>query len=137
MSKFRVGAIVSAYFTIPAKNEQDAREFTYDKFPTETEMCLADGTPVRIFFNVDDVPTIESLDLMDTSNNHCKYLVEKINKAWNEKQMDFVKIVRALAERDNEQTILAQKNERKACHDYCQHIADNEDLVTILSYCRM
>lgn len=137
MSKFRVGAIVSAYFTIPAKNEQDAREFTYDKFPTETEMCLADGTPVRICFNVDDIPNVESLDLMDTSNNHCKFLVEQINKAFNEKQKDFVKIVRVLAERDNEETILAKQNPREACHDYCQYIADNEDLRTILSYCRM
>ena len=137
MSRFNIGAILTAYYEIPAQSKDDAREWAYSQFPTETTIELEDGTPIKIHFSVDDVHTITSIDLMDTSNNHCKYLVERINVAYYEKPAEFLKIVRFLAERDNEETILALRDNRKACHDYCQHIADNEDLRTILSYCRM
>lgn len=80
---------------------------------------------------------VKCYDLMDTSNNHTPELVERINKAFREKPDTMLEIVRFLAKRDNEETILAKQYSRDACHDYCQYVADNEDLVTILSYCRM
>lgn len=86
-------------------------------------------------FKEDEKP--EASDLMNCTNNHDEQLVECINKAWKEKPEEVYKIVRFLAERDNEETILALQNKREACHDYCQNIADDKDLDVILCYCKM
>lgn len=76
-------------------------------------------------------------DVMDCTNNHYAFLVTKINQAYKEKQEDFYNIVRLLAERDERHDILSKSTIFDVCHDYCQHIADNTDLETILFYCRV
>lgn len=111
---------------------------TYDgkKVYLSREECLLDNTKdIQIVGFDDDEPA--SADLMDTSNNHDPALVELINKAYREKPKDVWKIVRFLAERDSEFAILSKVDPRNACHDYCQHIADDKDLDTILNYCKI
>lgn len=105
-----------------------------DGFRTRKECEDANKVEV-VKFKEDDAPA--RTDLMDTSNNHTPELVERINKAYEEKPDAMLEIVRFLAKRDNEETILAKQDGRDACHDYCQHCADDADLLTILSYCRM
>jgi hypothetical protein len=75
--------------------------------------------------------------VMDCTNNHYAFLVTKINQAYKEKQEDFYNIVRLLAERDERHDILSKSTIFDVCHDYCQNIADNTDLETILFYCRV
>lgn len=141
MSRFNIGAVLTAYYEIPAQSKDDAREWAYSQFPTETEITLADGTPIKIHFSVDDVHTITSIDLMDTSNNHDAELVKRINKAWDEKQKAFVSIVGFLAKQQISEWAYPEYHAKlssfERCREYCQCFADNNDLETILSYCRM
>lgn len=126
------------------------REFCYhddDSFIRKLAYWVADFTyecplfPVDVFFLYDDADVIcfkdDSDEIMDCSNNHSPRLVAAINTAYRNKQEDLIKIVRTLAERDNEETILAKLNPYDMCHEYCQFVADNHDLETILCYCRM
>ena len=96
-------------------------------YPEDAYFLWSDYT----WTNYEDDP----VEVMDATNNHSLLLVKKINKAYSEKPLDFLKIVRFLAERDNEQTILAKCDTYMACHDYCQYVADDADLATIIAYC--
>ena len=79
----------------------------------------------------------EDCEVMDCTNSHSPRLVTAINKAYKEKREDFYNIVRLLAERDGRHDVLTENGNFDACHLYCQDIADNADLETILCYCRM
>ena len=133
MKLFEVKVVATLVFpNIVAESADDAIEKAVNTLPCE----IKNGAGAVCFLSADDAQA-ECWDLMDTSNNHRAELVDSINKAWNEKTNDFFAIVRFLAERDSEDTILAKTDPRTACHDYCQYIADDIDLETILSYCRM
>ena len=133
MKLFEVKGVATLVFpNIVAESADDAIEKAVNTLPCE----IKNGAGAVCFLSADDAQA-ECWDLMDTSNNHRAELVDSINKAWNEKTNDFFAIVRFLAERDSEDAILAKTDPRTACHDYCQYVADDIDLETILSYCRM
>lgn len=133
MKLFEVKVMTTLVFpNIGAERADDAIVKAVNSLPCE----IKNGAGAICFLSVDDAQAT-CWDLMDTSNNHTPELVERINKAFEEKPDTMLEIVRFLAKRDNEETILAKQYSRDACHDYCQYVADDEDLVTILSYCRM
>jgi hypothetical protein len=79
--------------------------------------------------------------IMDCTNNHDAELVKRINKAYHAQPFRFIRIVDLLIGRDYREFV-AKVGERPKPGDfgyiskYCQLIADNKDLETILSYCR-
>lgn len=137
MKRFEITAILTARFVVDAKNEEEARLMALN-MPSETEWELAvENAPTRIYFEVDDIPSVRCCDLMDASNGHNSVLVSRINKAWCTRPDAFDDIVRFLATSEGEDTIMAKTSAYTRCHDYCQYCADDTDLRTIISYCRV
>ena len=133
MKRFEVKVIATLVFpNVEAEQKDAAIVKVLNKLPK----TLENGAGVLCGINVDDVMA-DCYDLMDTTNNHDAGLAERINKAWDEKNKDFISVVDFLADFYNEQDILALRDARKRCHDFCQYVADDEDLKTILSHCRM
>jgi aspartyl aminopeptidase len=139
MKRFEVKAICTMVFPdIFANNKHDAIQEVINKLPTNVEK---DGV-LKCAVIVDDVKA-ECYDLMDTSNNHNAELVERINRAYEENKEDFVHIVKFLADRDSHvivgitNRLPRSLDERTLCYTYCQNVADDQDLETILCYCRM
>ena len=137
MKTFEVHAIVSMVFPgVKANSPDEAIARTAEKIPV-TIAGKECGTICAI--TIDDI-SAKSYDLMDASNNHDPDLVEHINSAYNEKPEEFAKIVDLLARRDIDEWQNPEfyaKGVWARCHEYCQTIADNCDLRTILSYCRL
>lgn len=79
--------------------------------------------------------------IMNCTNNHDAELVKRINTAYAAHQISFLRIVECLIERDYIE-YMEKVGERpmlgclSTISTYCQLIADNKDLETILSYCR-
>lgn len=120
---------------VEAKTKGDAIQSVINKLPTNVEK---DGV-LKCAVILDDA-SAECYDLMDASNNHDPDLVERVNSAYNEKPEEFAKIVDLLAQRDIDERLNPEfyaKGVWARCHEYCQNIADNSDLRTILSYCRL
>lgn len=82
---------------------------------------------------VTDVEDI--IPIMDTSNNHNKELVNKINKAYFANRSEFESIVALLMARDKAEC--EEKDVNKDVHLYLMRVADDEDLVCILKYLRV
>lgn len=142
MRKYDIGAIMSAYYNIPAKGKEDAREWAYKSFPKETEITLTDGTPIKIYFHVDDVHTVEARGIMDEDINHLnKDLIRRINNAYDIRRDDFNNIVFLLIQRDYAEFESIANREPNDSEDdiicYCNHIAGNKELEIILNYCKM
>jgi hypothetical protein len=139
MKRFEVKAICTMVFPdVEAKTKSEAIQLVINKLPTNVEK---DGV-LKCAVILDDVQA-KCYDLMDTSNNHNSELVKKINIAYEENKEDFVQVVKFLAERDSlvivgiTNRLPHSLDERTLCHTYCQNVADDQDLITILSYCRI
>lgn len=101
---------------------------------------------------VKNITLVSGEEIMDTTNGHDPQLVYKINQAWNEKREKFCPILRALYERDFDEIFDSpafqwtdgKESVKEYLHDmwdvvadnYLQHIADDWDLETILSFLR-
>lgn len=91
---------------------------------------------------IEDVHITE-VGIMDTSNGHDPWLVDKINQCYSKKIDLFFAIVRSLAERDVDEigdicdTGIDDMTKKDLARLYCNRIADDRDLVTIINYCRM
>ena len=99
-----------------------------------------------------EITLVSNEEIMDTTNGHNRELVEKINMLWNEKREKFCPILRALYERDFDEIFSSpafewtddKESVKEYLHDmwdvvadnYLQHIADDWDLETILSFLR-
>ena len=84
-------------------------------------------------------------EIMDDSNNHDTELVRKINEAWNDEKYhhEFGDILLAIGRRDKKE--IAEKLDCETdnyetamanAHEILQHICDDQDLETILSFIR-
>lgn len=119
-------------------------------FKTREECARTIPTAQVIDF---DEPVREPEGIMDETNGHERELVRRINKAWDEDKAKFGQILRALYKRDQQEIfehpafdrlpdypeIAANELEadwEKWAFDYLQHIADNQDLSTILYFIR-
>lgn len=137
MKRFEVHAVCEMVFpNIEAASKDAAIAKVAEMIPA----TIQNGAKaVTCGITIDDI-SAKSFDLIDGSNNHDPKLVERINSAYNEKPKQFAKIVDLLAQRDIDEwdnpEFYAQQP-REKCRVYCQHIADNKDLETILNYCRM
>lgn len=117
---------------ILANNKHDAIQSVITKLPTNIEK---DGA-LKCAVMVDDV-SAERYDLMDTSNNHNAELVERINRAYEEEREKFHEIVNFLIEKQGEDRFSDCATMFVRSQFYCQCIADDQDLETILCYCRV
>jgi hypothetical protein len=108
------------------------------------------------FSQVDKIKILDTEEVMDTTNGHNPELVEKINRAWTEKREKFYPILCALYKRDNDEIrdsdafIFTEEITRNydtiyeylkenwdiEAGNYLQHIADDTDLKTILTFIR-
>ena len=61
MKTYELGAIVSAYITIPAESADWAVDWMYDNFPSEIEITLKNGETARFNLQVDDVPNCRNV----------------------------------------------------------------------------
>lgn len=102
--------------------------------------------PVDVYFLWDDAEVINfeddaEIEVMNTYNAHNAELVERINKAYNANEYDFLQIAELLIRRDWEEFVEKTGDRKRGLEerafDYCQNVADDKDLETILSYCRM
>ena len=140
MKRFEVKAICTMVFPdIFANNKHDAIQEVINKLPTNVEK---DGV-LKCAVIVDDVQA-EHYDLMDASNGHDKDLVMQINYAWDVAEEPFYDIVHFLVQRDMDEweervhDLPTDKlTRREMCYQYCQNVADDTDLQTILNYCRV
>ena len=104
------------------------------------------------FSQADKIKILDSEEIMDTTNGHDPELVEKINRAWNEKREQFCPILRCLYERDIKEIMDSDawnwtddaESVKETLHyewdihayNYLMHIADDTDLKTILTFIR-
>lgn len=133
MKRFEVKAICTMVFPdIFANNKHDAIQEVINKLPTNVEK---DGV-LKCAVILDDV-SAECYDLMDTSNNHNAELVERINRAYEEEREKFHEIVNFLIEKQGEGRFSDCATMFVRSQFYCQCIADDQDLETILCYCRV
>ena len=114
---------------IKAEDADSAKEIAVG----DAVMHLADGKIVHTDAHVVKIEDIE--DIMNTTNNHDKALVDAINNAWNEKRDDFENIVGVLMLRDEEEW--DEKGVEWDIHSYLMQVADNQDLQCILDYLRI
>ena len=139
MKQFEVKAIVTMVFpNVGAKSIDEAIAKVAEKIP----VTINNKVGIACGITIDDFE-VKCYDLIDETNNHDPQLVECINKAWNDetKRKDFITIVDCLAKRDIDEFInpefYAMRDDKERCREYCQNIADDKDLDTILCYCRM
>ena len=113
------------------------------------EECLAANKKAVVDF---DEPEPEPEGIMDDTNGHEAELVRRINDAWNKYREEYEPILKALYERDIDEicgsdsfafkaddSMETNLEEMRANWDYyayayLQHIADNNDLSTILHF---
>jgi hypothetical protein len=102
-------------------------------FPVDVYLLWSDYTWQDFEDDEDD-----AVQIMSGTTSHDKELVKRINKAYNEYPRAFHQIVSLLMDRDVnfEEENGCEPNEDDLSR-YCENIADDEDLRTILSYCRM
>lgn len=135
MRNYEVTAIVTMVFPkVEAESAEEAIEKTANKIPT----TIKNGEDIVCSCELSDA-FAKTYDLMDSTNHHNKELVRKINEAWIRRRGLFITITDLLIERDTDMESnpeLYTKDSEARCRAYCQNIADNKDLETILGYCR-
>lgn len=61
MKTYELGALISAYITIPAESGEVAVDWMYNNFPSEVEITLKNGETARFTLQVDDVPNVRQI----------------------------------------------------------------------------
>jgi hypothetical protein len=133
MKRFEVKAICTMVFpNIQAESEEDAIDFVANTLPNEVN----NKEGIMFAIHVDDV-MVRQKSIMNTSNNHDPKLVERINRAYEEEREKFHEIVNFLIEKQGEGRFSDCATMFVRSQFYCQCIADDQDLETILCYCRV
>lgn len=138
MRRFEVTAIVSVNVVVKAPNKETAQILALDHMPKEVKVGYA--SVGKYHYCVDDVPNVSAIEIMDGTNGHDSNLVEKINKCYQVRRDSFRAIVKFLADRDEDDFETCDPKTadiETLCFEYCQHVADDTDLETIISYCRL
>lgn len=90
--------------------------------------------------SIEDIHLTE-VSIMDGSTSHSPRLVELINQCYVERKDLFFEVVRLLAQRDRDEfddSIDANTASIKdIAYHYLHAIADDQDLETIINYCRL
>lgn len=98
-------------------------------------------------YNVNYCVVVEEVEeIMNYTNNHNQLLVDKINEIYNDEdtRIDFYKILRLLIKRDIEELEEFEGCEiapddildEEYIYDYLMHVANNQELETIINFCR-
>lgn len=133
MNRFNVNVIVSTWIQVDACSKDDAIVVAQTKIPNEISF-----EDKKIYLTIEDFPNVECLDIMDATNNHDAALVDRVNRCYRHNNRRFYDIVLFLAERDKDEfdfDIIPADN-YDICRAYCTRIADNNDLLTIVNYCK-
>lgn len=141
MKTFDVTVVATVTMQVDAETRKDAIDIVHYKLPRQ-KLSPYDGR-VEYHLTIEDIHLTE-VGIMDTSNGHCPCLVDKINQAYIKKPYDFGLIIDTLINRDLKDFMEttghnkpSEMNAKIKYHDYCQFVADDQDLKTIINYCRI
>lgn len=138
MRRFEVTAIVSVNVVVKAPNKETAQNLAVSHMPKEVKVNHA--SVGKYHYCVNAVPNVSDIEIMDGTNGHNSNLVEKINTCYQVRKDSFRAIVKLLADRDKDEFETCDPKTadiETLCFEYCQHVADDKDLETIISYCRL
>ena len=141
MKTFDVSVVATITMQVDAETRKDAIDIVHYKLPRQ-KLSPYNGS-VEYNINIEDI-LLSEVGIMDTSNGHCPCLVDKINQAYIKKPHDFGLIVDALVNRDLKEFVETTGHKSPSeisakirHHDYCQFVADDQDLRAIINYCRI
>lgn len=90
--------------------------------------------------SIEDIHLTE-VSIMDGSTSHDKDLIMKINKCYVKSRELFYDVIRLLANRDadefDDSIDIATDDIKVIAYYYLHAIADDQDLITIINYCRL
>lgn len=141
MKTFDATIVATITMSVDAETREEAIRKVCYAIPSKK--LSKDASRVIYNLNIEDIRLTE-VGIMDASNGHDPMLVDKINQAYIKKDYDFGMIVDILVNRDIKEFIAvtghknpAEMSHKIKCHDYCQFVADDKDLQTIINYCRI
>lgn len=135
-------ATITATITMSVNAESEGHAIGKIKKTIPTQVLGRHSGTVLYSIRMDEIHLTE-VGIMDTSNGHNSDLVIAVNKAYREHKEDFMHIVRLLANRDSMEIVAVANvlphslDDKTLCHTYCQNVADDQDLETIINYCRI
>lgn len=140
MKSFDATIVATIIMSVDAETRQEAIEKV--RYAIPSKKLSKDASRVIYNLHIEDIILTEA-GIMDASNGHDPKLVDKINQCYSKKINLFFAIVRLLAERDVDEigdicdTNIDDMAKKDLARLYCNRIADDQDLVTIINYCRM
>ena len=140
MKTFDATIVATIIMSVDAETRQEAIEKV--RYAIPSKKLSKDASRVIYNLHIEDISLTE-VGIMDASNGHDPWLVDKINQCYTKKIDLFFAIVRSLAERDVDEigdicdTGIDDMTKKDLARLYCNRIADDRDLVTIINYCRI
>lgn len=140
MKTFDATVAAKIRMSVDAETRQEAIKKV--RYAIPSKKLSKDASRVIYNLHIEDIILTEK-GIMDASNGHDQWLVDKINQCYSKKIDLFFAIVRSLAERDVDEIGdicdmgIDDMTKKDLARLYCNRIADNRDLVTIINYCRM
>lgn len=140
MKTFDATVVATITMSVDAETREEAIRKVCYAIPSKK--LSKDASRVIYNLNIEDILLTE-VGIMDASNGHDPRLVDKINQCYSKRIDLFFAIVRVLAERDVDEigiicdTGIDDMTEKDLARLYCNSIADDKDLATIINYCKI
>ena len=136
MKTFDATITASITMSVSAESEGHAIAKVRDTVPSGV---FSKSGRMLYAITIEDIHLTE-IRIMDGSTSHDKELVRLVNRCYIERRDAFYEIVRLLSSRDVDEFEDFDTN-TASLYDladrYLHAIADNEDLITIIHYCRI
>lgn len=138
MKTFDATIMATITMSVDAETKGGAMDIVHFRLPSQ-KLCPYDGR-VIYHLTIEDIHLTE-VSIMDGSTSHAPRLVKLINQCYVARKDLFFEVVRLLAQRDRDEfddSIDANTASIKdIAYHYLHAIADDQDLETIINYCRL
>lgn len=132
-------AMITATITMSVQAESKASAIAKVKKTVPTGVFSKSGRMLYAI-SIDEIHLTETR-IMDGSTSHDKTLIESVNRCYAHRNELFYEIIRLLADRDidefDESIDTNTASMKDIAYHYLHAIADDEDLRTIIYYCRL
>jgi hypothetical protein len=138
MKTFDATVVATITMSVQAPSFVSAMDKVRDAIPSS--VLAKNSNKLLYAISIEDIHLTE-VSIMDGSTSHSPRLVELINQCYVERQDLLFEVVRLLAQRDRDEfddSIDANTASIKdIAYHYLHAIADDQDLITIINYCRL
>lgn len=133
-------ATITATITMSVDAESEGHAITKIKSTIPSKVLGARNKRLLYAISIDEIHLTETR-IMDGSTSHDKTLIESVNRCYAHRNELFYEIIRLLADRDidefDESIDTNTASMKDIAYHYLHAIADDEDLRTIIYYCRL